>query len=412
MWWRGICFQPISVIRRGDNGRCVQIECQQALGELSWISNDGSGFKKLKSMSNKKNHLTSISKIISEAKQGKMFILVDDEGRENEGDLVIPAMLCDDKKVNFMAKYGRGLICLALTEERVMRLGLPLMSMNNESRHKTAFTISIEARDGISTGISAFDRAKTISDAIDSKKGKEAIVSPGHIFPLKAENGGVLVRAGHTEAAVDIATLAGLNPSGVICEIMNDDGSMARMPDLIKFAKKHQMKIATIADLIEYRRKHEKLIEVVEQKKFTSKIAGEFLATVYKSKIDGVEHIALVKGDINQSPSTLVRMHHLNIFFDCLDDAQNPKTGSLIKALKKISKAGSGVLVLIRQPSESISNLFLGEKNKEKELRNYGIGAQILSDLGVKNMTLLTNSKKSVIGLEGYGIKIRGYKKI
>ncbi len=363
-------------------------------------------------MSNKKNHLTSISKIIAEAKQGKMFILVDDEGRENEGDLVIPAMLCDDKKVNFMAKYGRGLICLALTEKRVMQLGLPLMSMNNESRHKTAFTISIEARDGISTGISAFDRAKTIADAIDSKKGKEAVVSPGHIFPLKAENGGVLVRAGHTEAAVDIATLAGLNPSGVICEIMNDDGSMARMPDLIKFAKKHQMKIATIADLIEYRRKHEKLIEVVEQKNFTSKIAGEFLATVYKSKIDGVEHIALVKGDINQTASVLVRMHHLNIFLDCLDDVQNPKTGSLTKALKKISKAGNGVLVLIRQPSESISDLFLGEKNKEKELRNYGIGAQILSDLGIKNMTLLTNSKKSVIGLEGYGIKICGYKKI
>jgi 3,4-dihydroxy 2-butanone 4-phosphate synthase/GTP cyclohydrolase II len=368
--------------------------------------------KKLKPMSNKKNHLTSISKIIAEAKQGKMFILVDDEGRENEGDLVIPAMLCDDKKVNFMAKYGRGLICLALTEKRVMQLGLPLMSMNNESRHKTAFTISIEARDGISTGISAFDRAKTIADAIDSKKGKEAVVSPGHIFPLKAENGGVLVRAGHTEAAVDIATLAGLNPSGVICEIMNDDGSMARMPDLIKFAKKHQMKIATIADLIEYRRKHEKLIEVVEQKNFTSKIAGEFLATVYKSKIDGVEHIALVKGDINQTASVLVRMHHLNIFLDCLDDVQNPKTGSLTKALKKISKAGNGVLVLIRQPSESISDLFLGEKNKEKELRNYGIGAQILSDLGIKNMTLLTNSKKSVIGLEGYGIKICGYKKI
>jgi len=368
-------------------------------------------------MTNKqKNYLATIPEIIAEAKRGNMFILVDDESRENEGDLVIPASMCDDTKINFMAKYGRGLICLTLTEERVEQLGLPLMSMNNESRHKTAFTISIEARTGISTGISAFDRAKTIRDAIDVNKGKESIVSPGHIFPLKAQNGGVLVRAGHTEAAVDIATLAGLNPSGVICEIMNDDGSMARMPDLIKFAKQHQLKIATIADLIEYRRQNEKLIEVKERKKFISKIAGEFDATIYKSKIDGVEHIALVKGKIDETLPTLVRMHHLNILNDCLDDAKNPKTGSLVKSLKKISKAGNGVLVLIRQPSESISHL-LGEekdeqKNKEKALRNYGIGAQILSDLGIKNMTLLTNSKKSVIGLEGYGIKICGYKKI
>jgi 3,4-dihydroxy 2-butanone 4-phosphate synthase / GTP cyclohydrolase II len=367
-------------------------------------------------MTNKKHYLATIPEIINEAKQGNIFILVDDESRENEGDLVIPAAMCDDKKINFMAKYGRGLICLTLTEERVEQLGLPLMSMNNESRHKTAFTISIEAREGISTGISAFDRAKTIRDAIDSNKGKESIVSPGHIFPLKAQNGGVLVRAGHTEAAVDIASLAGLNPSGVICEIMNDDGSMARMPDLIKFAKEHKIKIATIADLIEYRRKNEKLIEVKERKKFVSKIAGEFEATIYRSKIDGVEHIALVKGKIDENSPTLVRMHHLNILNDCLDDANNPKTGSLLKSLKKISKAGSGVLVLIRQPSELISNLFGEEKdeqkNKEKTLRNYGIGAQILSDIGVKNMILLTNSKKSVIGLEGYDIKICSYKKI
>ncbi len=367
-------------------------------------------------MTNKKNYLATIPEIISEAKNGKMFILVDDESRENEGDLVIPAAKCDDQKINFMAKYGRGLICLALTEERVEQLGLPLMSMNNESRHKTAFTISIEARTGISTGISAFDRAKTIRDAIDFKNGKEAIVSPGHIFPLKAQNGGVLVRAGHTEAAVDIAALAGLNHSGVICEIMNDDGSMARMPDLIKFAKHHKIKIATIADLIEYRRQNEKLIEIKTRKKFISKIAGEFSATIYRSKIDGIEHIALVKGKLDAGTPTLVRMHHLNILNDCLDDAENPKTGSLIKSLKKISKIGNGILVLIRQPNESISHL-LGEekdaeKNKEKELRNYGIGAQILSDLGVKNMTLLTNSKKSVIGLEGYDIKICGYKRI
>ncbi len=371
-------------------------------------------------MTSSKKYLATIPEIISEAREGKMFILVDDEGRENEGDLVIPAAMCDDKKINFMARFGRGLICLTLAEERVRELDLPLMSINNQSRHQTAFTVSIEARDGISTGISAFDRAKTIRDAIDPSKGKEALVSPGHIFPLKAEKGGVLVRAGHTEAAVDIAVLADLNPSGVICEIMNDDGSMARMPDLIKFAKLHKMKIATIADLIEYRRKNEKLIEVKERGKFIHKESGEFDLVIYRSKVDGIEHIALVKnlvgGKISGSAPTLVRMHHLNIFSDCLEDAQNAKTGSLTKALKKISKSESGVVVVIRQPFETISHLLTENenqpKNKEKELRTYGTGAQILSDLGVTEMTLLTNSKKSVIGLEGYGLKISGYKKI
>ena len=363
---------------------------------------------------NKKNSaLASILEIIAEAKAGKIFILVDDEGRENEGDLVIPAEMCGDQEVNFMAKYGRGLICLTLTEERVRKLELPLMSLQNQSRHQTAFTVSIEAREGISTGISAFDRAKTIRDAIDEKKGKESLVSPGHIFPLKAEKGGVLVRAGHTEAAVDIARLAGLNPSGVICEIMNDDGSMARMPDLIKFAKKHQLKIATIADLIEYRRQNEKLIEVKERKKFVSKHGGEFDLVIYESKVDGVEHVALIKGKIDKTSPTLVRMHHLNIFSDCLSDAQNPKTDSLAKAMKKISRSGNGVIVVIRQPTEAISHMLeTTGKNKKTELRNYGTGAQILSDLGVNDMLLLTNSKKSVIGLDGYGIKICGYRKL
>lgn len=356
--------------------------------------------------------LATIETIIAEAKRGKMFILVDDENRENEGDLVIPAELCDAQKINFMAKHGRGLICLALTEERVQKLELPLMAMNNESRHKTAFTVSIEAREGISTGISATDRAKTIGDAIDPKKDKGAIVSPGHIFPLQAQNGGVLVRAGHTEAAVDVAKLAGLNPSGVICEIMNDDGSMARLPDLIKFAKKHEMKIASIADLIEYRRKNEKLIEPVEEKKFVSKSAGEFMAKIYRSKIDGVEHLALVKGEINAASPILVRMHQINIVSDCLDNRNDEKSGLLLKAMKKIDKHGSGALVLIRQPNESLSDLFSDSKNQQKTLRNYGIGAQILNDLGIKNLTLLTNSKKSVIGLEGYGIKISNYRKI
>ncbi len=355
-----------------------------------------------------KTYLASIPEIIAEAKKGNMFILVDDEGRENEGDLVIPAQMCDDKKINFMAKYGRGLICLALDEKRVKELELPLMSFSNESRHKTAFTVSIEAREGISTGISAFDRAKTISDAINEKNGKEAIVSPGHIFPLRSQNGGVLVRAGHTEAAVDIAKLAELNPSGVICEIMNDDGSMARMPDLIKFAQEHNLKIATIADLIEYRRKNEKLIEVKEKGKFINKQGDEFDLVIYKSKVDNIEHIALIKGKIGKAP-TLVRMHHLDIFSDCLEDAQNAKTGLLKKAMRKIADSQNGVLVIIRQPSESISHLFSETnqiENKEKILRNYGTGAQILFDLGVREMNLLTNSKQSVIGLEGYGLKI------
>ena len=359
-----------------------------------------------------KRHLATIPEIINEAKKGNMFILVDDEGRENEGDLVIPAQMCDDQKVNFMIKYGRGLVCLTLTEERVNELELPLMSLNNLSRHKTAFTVSIEAKSGISTGISAFDRAKTIADAINPAKSKESIVSPGHIFPLKSENGGVLVRAGHTEAAVDIARLAGLNPSGVICEIMNDDGTMARMPDLLKFAKQHQLKIATIADLIEYRRKHEKLIEITKRDIFYSKSSGEFDLIIYKSKVDDIEHIALVKGKIIESNPTLVRMHHLNIFNDCLESANNTKSDLIKKAMKKISKNENGVLVIIRQPQESISQILEGNQDKEKSLRNYGTGAQILLDLGVKDMTLLTNSKKSVIGLEGYGLKICGYKKL
>ena len=362
------------------------------------------------------NSLATIQEIIDDAKNGKMFILVDDENRENEGDLVIPAQMCDDQKINFMAKYGRGLICLALDESRVNQLELPLMALNNESRHRTAFTISIEAKDGIATGISAQDRAKTIQVAIDSNKGKEDIVSPGHIFPLKAQNGGVLVRAGHTEASIDIAKLAGLNPSGVICEIMNEDGTMARLPDLIKFAKKHDLKIATIADLIEYRRKKEIIIELVSERKFISKNFGEFTAKIYRSKIDNVEHLALIKGQISQEKPTLVRMHHLNILADCLDENNNPRSGSLRKALTKISKLNSGVIVIIRQPHEKIEDLFfdnvINSLPNLKTLRNYGTGAQILADLGIKNLTLLTNSKKSVIGLDAFEIKICGYKKI
>ncbi len=359
-----------------------------------------------------KEYLSSIDEIIMEAKSGKMFILVDDENRENEGDLVIPAQFCNDRAVNFMAKEGRGLICLALAEKRVKELNLPLMSLNNQSRNKTAFTVSIEAKDGITTGISAFDRAKTIADAIDNNKGGDSIVSPGHIFPLKAQNGGVLVRAGHTEAAVDIARLAGLNPSGVICEIMNDDGQMARMPDLIEFAKKHGLKIATIADLIEYRRKNEKLVEVVHEQKFASKEAGEFDLKIYKSHVDGVEHIALVKGKVRGESPTLVRMHHLNIFSDCLSGF-GERSSILQDSMRIINENESGVVVIIRQPNESVSD-YLGIKKQDNDriLRNYGTGAQILLDIGVKKINLISSSQKSVVGLEGYGLEIVDYTKI
>ena len=360
-----------------------------------------------------RDFLSSIDEIINEAKNGKMFILVDDEDRENEGDLVIPAQFCDDQAVNFMAKEGRGLICLALDEKRVVDLQLPLMSMNNQSRNKTAFTVSIEAKEGISTGISAFDRAKTIKDAIDDNKGSGDIVSPGHVFPLQAQNGGVLVRAGHTEAAVDISKLAGLKPSGVICEIMKDDGTMARMPDLIEFAKKHDLKIATIADLIEYRRKNEKLVQLITKQEFQSQAAGDFELRIYKSNVDNIEHIALVKGDVEGSDSTLVRMHHLNILSDCLDGVGDKKASALQDSMKKIAENGSGVVVIIRQPSESVSKyLEIGSaatKSHDSTLRNYGTGAQILLDIGVKKLTLISSSQKSVVGLEGYGLEIVDY---
>lgn len=359
-----------------------------------------------------KEFLATIEEIIQDAKDGKMFILVDDENRENEGDLVIPAQFCNDRAVNFMAKEGRGLICLALDERRVRDLNLPLMSLNNQSRNKTAFTVSIEAKDGITTGISAFDRAKTIKDAIDESKGNDSIVTPGHIFPLRAQNGGVLVRAGHTEAAVDIAKLAGLQSSGVICEIMNDDGQMARMPDLIIFAKKHNLKIATIADLIEFRRKNEKLVSMIHSQKFNSKSAGEFDLKVYKSSVDQIEHIALIKGKIDSSSPVLVRMHHLNIFSDCLDDINDAKSSLLNDSLKKIDENGSGVLVIIRQPNESVFNYLGINKDNDATLRNYGTGAQILLDIGVKKMNLISSLQKSVIGLEGYGLEICGYEKI
>jgi 3,4-dihydroxy 2-butanone 4-phosphate synthase/GTP cyclohydrolase II len=355
--------------------------------------------------------------LIEDARNGRMFILVDDEDRENEGDLVIPAQMATPQAINFMARYGRGLICLSLTPKRVAELQLPLMSRDNQSRHQTAFTISIEAREGISTGISASDRARTIAVAIDPEKGKEDIVSPGHVFPLEAREGGILVRAGHTEAAVDLARMAGLNPSGVICEIMNDDGTMARMPDLVRFAQFHNLKIGTIADLIAYRLKNDRLVELVTETTLDSIYGGKFVMKVYHSKVSNAEHVALVKGDLSGDKPVLVRMHAMNVMEDVLGDNTANKATELQRALGMIAKEGRGVAVIIRERhptrlSDSIK-IRKGElPANANTLRDYGVGAQILLDLGVKNMTLLSNTRRTIIGLEGYGLKVIDQKPI
>lgn len=363
--------------------------------------------------------LSTPEEIITEAKAGRMFILVDDESRENEGDLVIPAEKASSEVINFMAKYGRGLICLALTKNRVQELGLKLMSRNNASRHGTAFTVSIEAREGVTTGISSADRAQTIKVAIDAKKTASDICSPGHVFPLVARDGGVLVRAGHTEAAVDVARLAGLNPSGVICEIMNDDGTMARLPDLMKFATEHKIKIGTIADLIAYRRRNDKLVKKELETKFVSKYGGEFKMHVYVNTVEYAEHIALVKGEINTKKPVLTRMHSVDLLSDLLGDVTTKKAGILERSMEIISKEGNGVIVLIREPrksalSDTVKQRFLASDDNKNTglLLDYGIGAQILLDLGVKDMILLTNKSRTIVGLEGYGLNIVGYKGI
>ena len=369
--------------------------------------------------------LSSIEDVIEDARNGRMFILVDDEGRENEGDLVMPAEKADAAAINFMAKHGRGLICLTLPRERVDTLGLSLMSPKNEARHQTAFTVSIEAREGVTTGISAADRAETIRVAIDPAKGRNDIVTPGHIFPLVAQDGGVLVRAGHTEAAVDVARMAGLNPSGVICEIMNDDGTMARLPDLVKFAQMHGLKVATIADLIAYRRRTERVIERVVESKINSRHGGEFKLVVYANKVEYAEHIALVKGDVSGEEPVYVRMHQLNVLADALGDMTvgqffagdaRARGSELETAMKMIGEKGRGVIVMIREPTPTSLSRFIKEREGQAlkkpiaELRQYGIGAQILTDLGVKNITLLSNTKRSIVGLDGYGITLAGQK--
>jgi len=360
--------------------------------------------------------LSPIEDIIDDARNGRMFILVDDEDRENEGDLVIPAQFATAEVVNFMAKYGRGLICLPMTREQIARLGLPPMARHNGSRHETAFTVSIEAREGISTGISAADRALTIQTAINPQGRADSITSPGDVFPLEARDGGVLVRAGHTEAAVDIARLAGLNPSGVICEIMNDDGTMARLPDLVPFAKEHGLKIATIAALIAYRRKQEKLVQRGIEAKIDSRYGGEWQARIYTSTLAYAEHIVLTKGKLDTNKPVWVRMHAADMLHDALGDSFGGKQGELARAMQQIADHGSGVVVVIREPrSTTLSDLLAMRQSSGKTppmLRDYGIGAQILLDLGITEMVLLSNSKASVVGLEGYGLKITGYQPI
>ena len=361
--------------------------------------------------------VSPIEDIIEDARNGRMFILVDDEDRENEGDLIIPAQMATPEAINFMAKHGRGLVCLALPRQRVEQLGLPLMPQQNSSRLHTAFTVSIEAREGVTTGISAPDRARTIAVAIDSSKGPQDIVTPGHIFPLMARDGGVLVRTGHTEAAVDLARLAGLNPSGVICEIMNDDGTMARRPELIAFAQRHGLKIATIADLIAYRRRHDRIVERKLETPFHSRFGGDFKMYVYANKVSNVEHVALIKGDIATREPVLVRMHALNVLDDVLGNDKGNRGGLLQGAMEAIGREGRGVLVLIREPvsnslSDRVHTLLDNRTIGGAELRNYGVGAQILLDLGVRDMILLSNTKRTIVGLEGYGLAVVGQRPI
>ena len=354
--------------------------------------------------------ISSIEEIIDDARNGRMFILVDHEDRENEGDLVIPAQMATPDAVNFMAMHGRGLICLALTGQRIDALGLPLMASTNSSRHETAFTVSIEAREGVSTGISAHDRALTVAVAIDASKTAKDIATPGHVFPLRAREGGVLVRAGHTEAAVDIARLAGLNPSGVICEIMNEDGTMARLPELVAFAQRHALKIGTISDLIAYRRRHDNLVRMRAQKTIESEFGGAWDMRIYTDETQGAEHIALVKGDISAPGPVLVRMHALDPLLDMVGTGPRGRAGEFAAAMRAVADAGRGVVVRLR---DLHMKLAAEAEASPQTLRQYGLGAQILSSLGLSKLTLLTNSPTpKVVGLEAYGLEITGTRKI
>ncbi len=377
--------------------------------------------------------LSPIEEVIEDAKAGKLFILVDDEDRENEGDLCILAEHADDQAINFMAKYGRGLICLALTKDRTDELGLSLMDRRNESRHQTAFTVSIEAREGVTTGISAADRSHTIRTATNPQATDRDITTPGHIFPLVARDGGTLVRAGHTEAMVDIARAAGSQtPAGVICEIMKDDGTMARLPDLVPFAKEHDLKIGAIADLIAWRRKNEMLVSRVAESILDAEVGGSWRMLIYRNDITHVEHIVLMKGDVMSDEPLLVRMHAVDLMVDLLSEKKQSRSyGELHKAMQIIADEGRGVIVLLRENANtSLSHILArrqsqsgasqkdsgqkdsGQKGAGQDLRDYGVGAQILSDLNVQNMELLSNSQPNIVGLDGYGLRVAGWRSI
>ena len=373
--------------------------------------------------------LSPVPEAIEEIRNGRMIVVVDDEDRENEGDLVIAAQMATPNAINFMAKHGRGLVCLAMTAERIDQLGLSLMSTDNRSQFETAFTTSIEAKEGVTTGISASDRARTIAVAIDPTHGRDDIVTPGHVFPLRARDGGVLVRTGHTEAAVDLARIAGLNPSGVICEIMNEDGTMARLPDLIGFAQFHGLKIAAISDLIAYRLRHDSIVERSLTTRISRRHGGDFRLIVYRNRVSGAEHLALVKGDIATENPVLVRMHAVNILDDMIHDTTNQRHHELESAIRTVGSAGCGVVVIIREPwAEKLSNQVRarhrvpsdplsatseisvhtddGRETAPPALRDFGVGAQILNDLGVKRMILLTNRARAIKGIEGFGLAV------
>ena len=348
--------------------------------------------------------ISSIEEIIDDARNGRMYILVDHEDRENEGDLVIPAQMATPDAINFMATHGRGLICLSLTSERIDALDLPLMSANNASRHETAFTISIEAREGVTTGISAHDRARTVAAAIDPRSTGADIATPGHVFPLRAQDGGVLVRAGHTEAAVDVSRLAGLNPSGVICEIMNEDGTMARLPDLVAFAQRHILKIGTISDLIAYRRRHDNLVREQSVSHVKSEFGGDWMMRVYADETHGSEHVVLIKGDVSTPEPVLVRMHALNPLLDVIGLGEAGRADEFRNAMRQIEVEGRGVIVLLRDVEMKMQQ---GGGVSPTRLRQYGLGAQILSSLGLSDLVLLTNSPMpSVVGLDAYGLNL------